>query len=84
MTVRNHYAIVSVVGKANAWNFIHLNMKIPKFVFTEDRPYKPTLYQSDIDLMLRVLDYYVEHHPKPRMAVEMASNIRNYWKPENS
>ena len=79
MTVRNHYAIVSVVGKANAWNFIYPIMKLPRFEFTEAKHYKPTLLQSDIDLMLKVLDYYIENHPKPRMAVEMASNIRNHW-----
>ena len=57
-------------------------MKTPTFKFTEAKHYKPTLLQSDIDLMLQVLDFYIEHHPKPRMAVEMASNIRNHWKPE--
>ena len=50
-------------------------MKALRFEFTEAKHYRPTLLQSDIDLMLQVLDYYIEHHPKPRMAVEMASNI---------
>ena len=53
-----------------------------KFKFSEAVQFKPTLLQSDIELLLTVLDYYSEHHPKPRRAVEMASNIRNHWKPE--
>ena len=52
-----------------------------KFQVHEVNHYRPTLIQSDVELLLKVLDFYAEQHPHPRRAIEMASNIRNHWRP---
>lgn len=52
-----------------------------KFQVHKANHYRPTLIQSDVELLLKVLDFYAEQHPHPRRAIEMASNIRNHWRP---
>lgn len=52
-----------------------------KFQVHEANQYRPTLIQSDVELLLKVLDFYATRHPHPRRAIEMASNIRNHWRP---